>query len=470
MSLASGVDVHGAGRGGELRSPQLQPGGYAAWKPRMEVFLQHQGAQGVHLRVCTSKQWLRMSNNVRQWQEEELEAALAATGCGAASDDDADAEGGLAVGSGEEEKSGSKAVKQEASQAGTKLQQEKERGLVRAIVERSTRAYGRIYAALPDGLALQVAHIPQGFAYGMWHWLEEKFQSTDEDNVDTLLDEWHALAQTPGESFDAFRARVNSVQTLLAHAGEKPSARMYAHTLLSRLQPQYKAAVLVLKSGGQLKATTTTGKDGKTMMMEVNWDKITAFINSHERSEQRLERGEDGLSVGASHTAMVVTGRGTWRDGSKMSRYSKDTSMELGVTSHDGERQRGTDNDDGIASGRPRTFKDIQCYNCREYGHVANLCDKPPRACMKTQQRAGGAGDYNDGGRKGEESVSKATVMKHRGSFDYSSDDGLDAGVSSQHHHVRCVGEVLQTESDSEAEAACNSYRGTKGGQPRWAY
>lgn len=463
MSLTSGVDGAGAGRGGELRTPQLQPGGYAAWKPRMEVFLQHQGAQGVHLRVCTSKQWLRMSNSVRQWQEEELEAALAATGCGAASDDDADVEDGLAVGSGVGQKGGSKAVKQEASQAGAKLQQEKERSLVRAIVERSTRAYGRIYAALPDGLALQVAHIPQGFAYGLWHWLEEKFQSTDEDNVDSLLDEWHALAQTPGESFDAFRARVNSVQTLLAHAGEKPSARMYAHTLLSRLQPQYKAAVLVLKSGSQLKATTTTGKDGKTVKMEVDWDKITAFINSHERSEQRLERSEDGLSPGVDHAAM--TARGVWRGGSdkKMKNYSKDTSMDPGVSSHEGGRQRGTENDDGIASGRPRTFKDIQCFNCREYGHVAGLCDKPPRARTGMQQRAGGAGDSTVGERKGEESVSKATAMKRRDSFDYSSDDGLDEGVSSQHHHVQFDGEVMQRTVDRDD--------GTKWGpRIRWAY
>ena len=118
---------------------------------------------------------------------------------------------------------------------------------------------------------------PTGWAYGLWHWLETKFQSTEEDSVGELLGQWSSLRQDEGQSFDAYRAEVNKLAALLEHAKEKPSARMYAHTLLDRLQPRYKPAVLALKASGQLKDAAA-----------VVWDTIAAFLNAHEREEARI--------------------------------------------------------------------------------------------------------------------------------------------------------------------------------------
>jgi len=36
------------GSAGSERAPQLRAGGYAAWKPAMDVYLQRHGAAGVH--------------------------------------------------------------------------------------------------------------------------------------------------------------------------------------------------------------------------------------------------------------------------------------------------------------------------------------------------------------------------------------------------------------------------------------
>lgn len=379
----------------------------------MEVFLQRTGAQGVHTRVCTQRQWLRMTGNVRRWQEEEVSAALAQTGCGT-DEEDEDRDLRRAMDGSSIEDGGLATVKQEDA-AAAKREEEKARVLVRGMVDRSERAYGRIYAALPEWVTLQVAHIPQGYAYGLWSWLEGKFQGTDEDNVDALLDEWHGLAQAQGEQFDAYRARVNKVQMLLTHADERPSERMYAHTLLMRLQPLYKAAVLVLKSGGQLKPVEVAGKDGRSVVKPVDWDKVAVFINAHERSERRLEAGENGgpSVTGAQHAFAT---RAAWR-GDK-----RNSGMDRGGGERESEHPRGSNG--GGDQDRTRWLKDIQCFDCGGYGHMAKNCIRPSRG-----SRAGGAGDYRAEAasnsykeRSDKESVSQATVTDRRVTFDRSFD------------------------------------------------
>ena len=79
-----------------------------------------------------------------------------------------------------------------------------------------------------------------------------------------------------GESFDAYRARVNEVAALLKHAKEEQSPAMYAYVLLQRLQSRYDPVVLALQSGSLLKNPAA-----------VDWDAVTALINTHERKEHQ---------------------------------------------------------------------------------------------------------------------------------------------------------------------------------------
>ena len=112
--------------------------------------------------------------------------------------------------------------------------------------------YAVIYDALYAELRPQVAHIPAGYAYGLWVWLERKFQSTEIDNIAMLLTEWMSMSMRDGEEYDAYRARVNKVYSLLEIAKERPSARQYVHVMLDRLPSTYRQAVLALKAGGRL--------------------------------------------------------------------------------------------------------------------------------------------------------------------------------------------------------------------------
>jgi hypothetical protein len=178
MSLSSD-DKGGAGGGGlTAQTPRLLPGGYAAWRPAMDVWLNRAGAEDVHKKAMSEQDWQAQSTRVGVWADDALTAALA-----------------LAMGDG----TGSSSAAPEPSDAVKAA-----RKLVTASVERSRKVYGALYSALSEELRAQVAHIPSGFAFGLWDWLERKFQSTEADSVGALFAQWVKLQQTEEESFDAY--------------------------------------------------------------------------------------------------------------------------------------------------------------------------------------------------------------------------------------------------------------------------
>ena len=160
MSLNSDKEIMGVGgiTGGAHQAPRLAAGGigYAAWRPNMDVFLQRNGAEGIHQKPLTEAKWLEMSRRSEAWNQEALDAALALVLGG-------DFDDASSVPLPEEKHS-------DAVQAGRKL--------VSITVERSRRVFGVLYSSLPEELRAQTGHIAPGWAYGLWHWLETKFQST----------------------------------------------------------------------------------------------------------------------------------------------------------------------------------------------------------------------------------------------------------------------------------------------------
>ena len=215
----------------------------------MEVYLQRQGAEKIHIRVMDPNVCLSTQAAVEQWKDEKLADAMATLHGTSSSSSSSSSTSIIPANSG-------------------KVPEEKQK-LISKQVDRSTRVYGIIFAALPEELRQQAESIPSGFAYGLWHWLETKYQSTEQDSAAALLVEWTVTRQEEGESFDSYKARVDKLHTLMAAAQEPMSKRMYSLALLDRLQPQYKQAVLALKVSGALKNPAA-----------VVWEDVVTLINT----------------------------------------------------------------------------------------------------------------------------------------------------------------------------------------------
>ena len=368
----------GGGAGALAQAPRLRAGCYAAWKPDMDVYLARIGADGAHKRAMSVADWKTIVEKLELWKHEEAAQHLADIGIGSSS------------------------ASSSSSSAGASELTDKEkatRKYIRLLVEQSTKAYGALWSALPEELRAQARQsVPENFAYGLAHWLETKLQSTEQDNVGELLAQWVALRQEEDESFDAYRARVNHVLALLDHAKEKPSARQHSFMLLDRLQPRYKPAVLALKLGDLLKKPD-----------EIEWDKVAAFVNQHERNEQRI--GAEGADGGA----MVAAARGS----DSSSQQSRGANAGGWAKRGGGTTGRSTDQRRGGGDQRGQQDKRI-CFRCDEQGHVAAVCPNPPKAAHSGRSSKGTGSTRGAGtGGHGSERADAAT----RGGNSHSSDE-----------------------------------------------
>ena len=377
-----GSNNDGSVAGGE-RAPLLRgAGGYPAWKPAMNVYLQRHGAAGVHTEPLSEVEWLQDCSDVAAWGQQTLAAARAA------------ARGGMALST--QETSGSSTSSTGIDEVSLKskgglaavdtltAEAKAARTLVAANVERSHKAFGSIYSALPEELRLQVQHIPQGWAYGLWQWLERKFQSTEADNVGTLLLRWVHLAQKEGESFDSYRARVNELAALLEHAKQKQTPEMYCLFLLDRLQPRYTPVVLALKNGTLLKDKSA-----------IDWDAVTVQINAHERDVIRKQSEE---AVVAEAKAMAARAASSAAVPPQQRGHSPSPDQR-----RDGGHVHGGGGRDHGSGSRSRGLQEMQCYNCGKFGHIQRNCTR-----KSSNGGQGGGGTAGVAGGKREEQASSA--------------------------------------------------------------
>lgn len=330
-----------AGSLGLAAVPKLVLGRYAEWRPQMETALMRAGIAARDYRQ-ENPDWAELTAAVDEWTQSDERASISfALGRGAGS---SSSKGGAGP---------------------TAAEKEMRRGATEAVA-RTKKAYALLHQALPEDLRRLVEQVPQGYAYGIWIWLEKRFQSTEQDNVGDLWEEFTSLAMEEEECFDVYKARVDRTFGLLVHAKDKPSPGLYAHRLLWKLSASYNPAVLALKASGKLKDAS-----------KIDWDDIVAFVNNHERSERRLASADDR----AFHQVAAAA--------ASARQHRSDT----------GERRRGG-------------HEETQCFNCGEYGHIARFCRKP----RKARRREGEQNDEEDApvSTEPKENMSVRQGVRHR--------------------------------------------------------
>ena len=343
MSLIS--SGHTGGAGGTERAPRLEGAAdYASWRPRISAHLQARGAQDAHKRVLTAHDYARKRAQLDAWDAEEdaRSDALAAAALPMKAEPPqmkADEERRL------------------ADQVAAAMDARKH---VRAQMQRSAMAFGVLFAALPDSLQLQTRHVAEGHAYGLWSWLEAKFQNTDRDNVGALWQEWTALQQDTEQSFDAHYARWAQAQSLLAHAKQHVSSEQQLHVLIDRLRPEYKLAVLALKNGALIKDVKPVKRMVEIEESPFDFNAIGSFINAHERAEQRAD-----ATAGNEVAAAAMRQRGGQQQQQQQQRSSN-----------------------GAAGEREPPWMTEPCWTCGKVGHPARRCKQGSAKAQKGKERS----------------------------------------------------------------------------------
>ena len=293
----------GGSAGASAAAPRLSSGvDYSTWAPLFINWCRRHGIDSAIARE--TKDWTVLCQREQQWEIDAEEASIAAVLTPSSSSSSSTTK--------------ATAISPDVLSAQT---------AVRQLLARSKRAYGALFEAIPDELRTQVV-TEEGYAFGLWKWLEKKFQSTEADNVGNLWSKWTDMRMESDETYDAYRARVCKLHALLAAAKEAITPSFFLYIMLDRLQPSYSQVVLALKTSSKLVDPA-----------KVNWDEVATLISAHERSEHR---GGEEKSMSATRPR----------------------------PRHDHNRSR----DSTSSTTNPRW--NPQCYNCKQFGHIAINCQQ----------------------------------------------------------------------------------------------
>ena len=263
-------------------------------------------------------------------------------------------------------------------------EQLKDKQRVVDAVTRVRKAYAFLYAALPSDLRTLVADVPQGYAFGIWSYLEKKFRNTEQDSVVALWERFTSMRQEVSsdagddENFAEYKARVDSVVELLKNAKQTVNSGLYTALLVWRLRPQYSTAVLTLKTGDRLQDTD-----------KIDWPYIADYMAHFERSQQ-----------GLSDTAPA--------EGNDRGYGARQPQQ------HGNNQQKKLSN-----------MSAVKCFNCNKMGHFAADCNKP----NKRQKDEQGSRRNNDAGSRDNDAKSgKKNNSSRSNNSSSDSDDSWEEG------------------------------------------
>jgi hypothetical protein len=395
----------------ERLQPLLAGSGFAAWKPKAKVFLGLKGLKGAISDTFfpTEKMWQKAVKLQSQWAAEDARADWLEAG-GGDSDESSDDEfkdhhssdgsrgsdsledsssAAAATQAGAGRKTGGKKFKAAADsvpEPPAKPLSDKvklARKNVLKMVKESEQAHGFLHRALPPNIQDMVETLPPGWAYGLWRWLEKKYLKSEAADIGPMLVEWGQMQMTVGESWDTWKARVDSLRRDLKYAGEEPNERLYESVLVNvaRLQPDYHSPALNLK----------TSILRKPDYSNIDWDEISDIMNQHEKQIQQKNAAADSA---AQHAKVMAL----------QQQYNRQLAVQHQQQKQQLQGQKGaaptnSNDNNNYGSGRQGSSGDkgnygehMRCWRCDKVGHVKANCPNKPKFSPNNNGAAGGGG------------------------------------------------------------------------------
>ena len=307
--------------------PLLRPEGdtpYAVWRP---LILTHMMRVGIEERHFTKviKDWVKVDAAVLAVAESDEQAAMDLL-LGNAPAEVKD-EPSASSGSGKAPAAPTEEQKTASADA---------RKLMGRLVAQSRKAFGILHEAIDVDVRALIGGVPQGYAFGLWSLLEERFQSQKDDNIADVWARFVSLSQDAGEAYDSYMARVDKDLALLKAAKQEVPSGLRKMVLLYRLQPMYALPCLALQTSQRIEQSEN-----------IDWIYVKGFMGDHEREQGRADPAND---VGAR--AMAARGQSAWN---KQPQTPSTTAAS---------------NDD-----RPRRdMSKVECWDCHKFGHTSRFC------------------------------------------------------------------------------------------------
>jgi Chromo (CHRromatin Organisation MOdifier) domain/gag-polypeptide of LTR copia-type len=352
MSLHEHDQANEGGAG--LRIPLLRPDGstpYAVWRPQILTYMMRVGIEDRYY-----------AEPIAAW-----DAVVAAVGAVAATDERAAMQrlvsAPCTITKDEPMDSSSSGKGLDKAIEATKVSEKEDRKLLARVVAQSRKAFGILYAAIDTDVRALIGGIAQGYAFGLWALLEERYQSQKDDNIADVWARFIALTQDPNEAYDSYMARVDKDLELLKAAKQEVPSGLRKIVLLYHLQPLYAPARLALQTSKRIEQSDT-----------IDWAYVKSFMLDYEREQNRTDPANEG--IGRALAARAQSGP---------QRQPPPQSQGYGANN-------------GSSDRAPRDMSAVDCYHCGKLGHTARYCKKRKKEEQSKGAQSGGPGRYSNKG------------------------------------------------------------------------